>query len=167
LRAEIETEVNRADNPYSGYYVPRRNWFLGRFLTKGGQYPDYVIRLFRKGKGRFPAKTVHEQIEIDGQVGYLKYSLVHLADPTFKRYLVRFNRYTDLDARLLKKGGQRPTLGFGFKSFLIKPTHWFLLTYIRHKGFVDGFPGFVFSLMSALRFPVIFCKLWELNQKES
>jgi hypothetical protein len=89
-----------------------------------------------------------------------------LADPTFKRYLVRFNRYTDLDARLLKKAGQKPTVGFGLKSFLIKPTHWFLLTYVRHKGFVDGFPGFVFSLMSALRFPVIFCKLWELNQKE-
>lgn len=165
LRLEIKTEVNRKDNPYSGYYLPRKNWFLGRFLTKGGQYPDYVIRLFKRGKGRFPAKTVHEQIEIDGKVGHLTNPLIHLADPTFSRYLIRFNRYTSLDAELLRGQHQRPTVWFGLQSFVVKPIHWFLLTFVRHKGFIDGLPGFIFSLMSALRFPVIFCKLWELSRE--
>src|SRR5438132_972972 len=44
----------------NGFFVNRRNWFLGGFLTKGGAYPDSVIRLFKKGKGKLPELTVHE-----------------------------------------------------------------------------------------------------------
>jgi len=164
LRKEISEKVNN-DSSYAGFYLPRKNWFLGRFLTKGGQYPDYVIRLFLNGKGRFPAKSVHEQIKIKGRVGYLKHPLIHLADPDFGRYLERFNRYTSLDANDLYKKNKKPDFWFGIQSFLIKPFHWFALTYFRHKGFVDGFPGFVFALFSSLRFPVSFLKLWELNRK--
>ncbi|MFC1627003.1 glycosyltransferase family 2 protein [Patescibacteria group bacterium] len=146
-----------------GYYLPRKNWFLSRFLTKGGQYPDYVIRLFKKGKGHFPCKSVHEQIEINGSIGYLKNPLIHYSDPNFKRYLARFNRYTSLDAQKLLKEKIKPNLFLGLQYLIFRPIHWFLLTYFRHKGFVDGLPGFIFSLMSSLRFPVIFIKLWELH----
>lgn len=165
LRFEIEKEINNKNNLYDGYFIPRKNWFLGRFLTKGGQYPDYVIRLFLNGKGRFPAKSVHEQIKIKGRVDYLKHPLIHLADPDFSCYLERFNRYTSLDAVHLYKKNKKPALWFGIQSFLIKPFHWFVLTYFRHKGFVDRFPGFVFALFSSLRFPVTYLKLWEINRK--
>jgi len=165
LRFEIEKEINNKNNLYHGYFIPRKNWFLGRFLTKGGQYPDYLIRLFLNGKGRFPAKSVHEQIKIMGKVGYLKHPLIHLADPDFSRYLERFNRYTSLDAEDLDNKKKKPDFWFAIQSFFIKPIHWFLLTFFRHKGFVDGFPGFVFALFSSLRFSVIYLKLWELNRK--
>ena len=162
---EIEKEINNKNNHNHGYFIPRKNWFLGRFLTKGGQYPDYLIRLFLNGKGRFPAKSVHEQIKIKGRVGYLKHPLIHLADPNFSRYLERFNRYTSLDAEDLEKKKKKPDFWFAIQSFFIKPIHWFLLTFFRHKGFVDGFPGFVFALFSSLRFSVTYLKLWELNRK--
>src|SRR5262245_41243685 len=60
LRDEIETCIA---NPKAktGYWIPRKNWFLGRFLMKGGVYPDYTLRLYKKGKGRLPQKDVHEQ----------------------------------------------------------------------------------------------------------
>ena len=164
LRKEISGKVNN-DSSYAGFYLSRKNWFLGRFLTKGGQYPDYVIRLFLNGKGRFPTKSVHEQIKIKGRVSWLKHPLIHLTDPDFGRYLERFNRYTSLDANDLYKKNKKPTFWFGIQSFLIKPVHWFVLTYFRHKGFIDGFPGFVFALFSSLRFPVTYLKLWELNRK--
>ena len=167
LKSEIRKEIKKKDNFYDGYYLPRKNWFLGKFLTKGGQYPDYVIRLFRQGKGKFPAKTVHEQIKIKGSVGYLKNPLIHLADPAFSRYLERFNRYTSLDATLLHKQKVKPSIWLGIQFFLLKPIWWFGLTFLRHKGFVDGFPGFLFAFMSSLRFPVTFIKLWELNQRQS
>jgi len=150
----------------NGYFIPRKNWFLGKFLTKGGQYPDYVIRLFKKGKGKFPCKSVHEQIKIDGAVGYLKNPIIHLADPCFSRYLSRFNRYTGLDAQKLAKEKKRPGFLMGFDYFAIKPAVWFLKTYFRHKGFVDGFQGFLFSLFSSLRFPIIYIKFWELKKGE-
>ena len=167
LRKEIKKVITVKKSAYAGYYLPRKNWFLTRFLTKGGQYPDHVIRLFLNGRGHFPAKTVHEQIVIDGKVGYLKNDLIHLSDPNFSRYLTRFNRYTSLDAQLLFDQGYRPNPCLAFRYFIMKPLSWFLTSYFRHLGFVDGLPGFIFSLMSSLRFTIIYMKLWEINRNIS
>ncbi|MCA9368741.1 glycosyltransferase family 2 protein, partial [Candidatus Woesebacteria bacterium] len=51
---------------FSAWWIKRKNLFLGRFLTKGGQYPDAVIRLYVRGKARLPQKDVHEQMLVDG-----------------------------------------------------------------------------------------------------
>jgi len=89
---------------------------------------------------------------------------LHYADPTFSRYLLRHNRYTTL----LAKKYQEEKLPLNFINFLnyfcLKPKIWFLSTYLRHRGYVDGFPGFVFSLFSALRFPISYIKYWELQK---
>jgi glycosyltransferase involved in cell wall biosynthesis len=151
----------------NGYWMPRKNYFLGKFLTKGGQYPDYTLRLYRRGKGKLPCKSVHEQAKVEGEVGYLENALLHYPYPDFAHYLEHFNLYTDIFAQEL--GDQKTGLDF-FTMFLhvvIKPKLWFLKTYFRHKGFVDGFPGFVFSLFSALRFPVSYIKYWETVHTKS
>jgi len=160
LAAEI-LEVVRKGSDYDAFWIPRKNLFLGKFLAKGGQYPDPIIRLFKKGKAHFPCKTVHEQMEVEGRVGWLKNDLVHLADPSFSRYLLRFNRYTTELATDLEKENLGTNLLAALNYLLIKPSFWFLLTFIRHKGFMDGFPGFVFSFFSSLRFPVAYIKYWE------
>lgn len=150
----------------NGYWMPRRNFFLGRFLKKGGQYPDYTLRLYKKGYGRLPAKDVHEQAEVKGQVGFLKNDLLHIRDKTFSIYLERLNRYTDLLSDQLKQHGvNKSFLAFLNYSF-IKPITWFMKAYLRHRGYVDGFPGFVFALFSSLRFPIAYFKLL-INQKLS
>lgn len=160
LKEEIQKVVE--DQKYNGYWIPRRNFFLTRFLTKGGQYPDYTLRLYRKGKGRLPGKDVHEQAIVEGRMGYLKNDLLHMRDKNFSIYLSRFNRYTNLLASQLKDKGERVNLMSFVNYLLIKPTFWFMKSYIRHKGFVDGFPGFIFALFSSLRFPVAYYKLWRL-----
>lgn len=145
-------------NKVDGYWIPRKNYFLGRWLSKGGQYPDYTLRLYKKGKGRLPAKNVHEQAEVKGETGYLRNPLLHYPYADFSEYLEHFNRYTNIFADEYKTNKLAISL-FSFINYVfIKPTYWFLLTYIRHKGFVDGFPGFVFSFFSALRFPVSYIK---------
>ncbi len=162
LKEEILHVVN--SNPIEhGFYIPRKNYFLGRYLKKGGQYPDYTLRLYRRGRAKLPCKSVHEQAEVEGTVGYLHNPLIHNADPSFDRYLSRFNRYTSLLASELHDKHVR----FGMISFLtffmVKPMVWFLMTYVRHKGFEDGFSGFVFSCFSSLRFPTAYIKYWEKN----
>jgi glycosyltransferase involved in cell wall biosynthesis len=147
-------------NEYDGYFIPRKNWFLNRFLKKGGVYPDYVLRLYKKSKASFDLRDLHENVKINGKIGYLKNDLLHYADPDFSRYLLRWDRYTTFDAKEAVEKGKK--LGF-FDYFFIKPTVWFLKTYFRHKGFIDGFPGFVFSLFSAIRFWVIYVKWWNYN----
>lgn len=139
----------------NGYWIPRKNYFLGRFLMKGGVYPDYTIRLYKNGKAHFPCKTVHENVEVEGEVGYLKNPLLHYADPSFTRYLKRWQRYTGLDADMLVKERKTPNV---IDYLIVKPVSWFLSSYIRHKGFLDSWQGFVFAFFSAIRFWGIYVK---------
>lgn len=154
----------KTNSEYTAFFLPRLNYFLGKFIRYGGVYPDGQIRLFKKSVSRQPAKDVHEQIETNGLVGWLESDLLHYADPTFSRYLLRNNRYTsNIATELQVKNIPLSALTF-IDYFLIKPVWWFLLTYIRHKGILDGFPGFVFSWYSSLRFPISYIKYFELNK---
>jgi len=146
----------------NGYWIPRKNWFLGRFLTKGGQYPDYTLRLYKRDKGRLPQKSVHEQAVVDGKVDYLKHPLFHYPYKNFNMYLEKWDRYTDLIASDIKSELQNKSVVIKFLYMVlyvfIKPAFWFMDTFIRHKGFFDLWPGFVFSLFSSLRFSVGYLK---------
>lgn len=158
LREEIKRIIANDNKEINGYWIPRKNYFLGRYLLKGGQYPDYTLRLYRNGSGRLPQKDVHEQAIVDGEVGYLNNPLIHMADKNFSRYYMRWDRYTDLIARELqkKKSIYNPIITIQYLLFL--PFWWFMKTYVRHKGFMDGWQGFVFSFFSALRFPTGYIK---------
>lgn len=172
LVKEIKEKIGnwklKIGNSYvNGYWIPRKNWFLDRFLMKGGQYPDYTLRLYRKGKGRLPQKTVHEQAVVDGKVGYLKHDLLHHPYKNFNMYLEKWDRYTDLIATQIKEQLQGKSLVsqifYMIGYIFIKPIYWFVNTYIRHKGFYDLWPGFVFSFFSALRFSVGYIKYIKKN----
>lgn len=163
VTAELKKEIKKVieNARFDGYWIPRKNFFLGRFLTKGGQYPDLTLRLYRRGKGRLPGKDVHEQAIVEGKVGYLKNDLLHLRDKNFSIYLQRFNRYTDLLAAQLQELGFNINPISFINYFLIKPFFWFINSYVRHRGYVDGFPGFIFAFFSSLRFPVAYMKIWK------
>jgi glycosyltransferase involved in cell wall biosynthesis len=153
LLEQREGEIGTDKGDYTAFFVPRLNYFLGKYLRYGGVYPDGVIRLLKKGGAYLPAKDVHEQMVVKGRVGWLQNPLYHKDSPTFARYLKRNKRYINLIADELKqeKVGRGPVQFF--KYMVYKPIHWFLLTQIRHKGILDGFPGIIFSFFSALRFP--------------
>jgi glycosyltransferase involved in cell wall biosynthesis len=150
----------------SAWWIKRRNWFLGRFLTKGGQYPDPVIRLYQRGKARLPQKDVHEQMDVDGEVGWADGHLLHYGTPTFQDYMRKWNDYTSLKATQLQQEGVHITAFNTVKFIFIKPVTTFFSIFLRHKGLVDGYPGFVFALYSGLYHPVSYLKLWELYEKK-
>lgn len=152
LLEDRDGKVGEDNGVYSGFFMPRLNYFLGRFLRYGGVYPDGVIRLIRKNKAWLPAKDVHEQIVVEGKVGWLQGDLLHFDSPTFERYIQRNSRYVNLITSELKekKVGKDPIQFFNY--CIIKPLFWFLLTQIRHKGILDGWQGVAFSFFSALRF---------------
>ena len=159
LKQEI-VKLTQGSEDLAAYWIPRKNWFLTGFLMKGGQYPDYTIRLYKNGLANFPCKDVHENVEVNGQVGFLKNPLLHYADPDFSRYLARWDRYTTAEVERMP-GNMK--LSF-FNYFVWKPKITFLMMYFRHKGFMDGFPGFVFALFSSIRFWVIYIK-WVAKTK--
>lgn len=155
LKREIEEAMQK--DIFAGYDFPRKNFFLGRFLTKGGQYPDSRIRLFKKGKGYWPCKSVHEQMEIKGQVGHLKSDLLHYSYEDLSEYWRKAKTYTDLTADELK--AQRKNLAFFFFPYVIwQPLTTFFKIYFRHKGFIDSWQGFLFAFFSGLHFPIAYFK---------
>lgn len=156
LANEIKEKIEQPD--VDGFWIPRKNWYLGRYLLKGGAYPDYTLRLYKNGKGHLPMKDVHEQAVVNGKVGVLKNPLEHLADPDFKRYLLRFNRYTDLMSQDLKEKKVKKNIFPAAKYFILFPFWSFMMVYGRHKGFMDGWQGFMWAFFSSLRFPVAYKK---------
>jgi len=183
------------------FWVPRKNWFLNRFLMKGGQYPDYTIRLYRNGAVRFPCKDVHENVVISSKfkvqsaklqskveseknvipaqagiqvpdkigkdiskIGYLKNPLLHYSDPTFARYWNRWKRYTKLEAKRFVETNNDSSNKPCFINYLfIKPIITFFQMYFRHKGFMDGWAGFVFAFFSSIRFIRIYFQYRKLK----
>lgn len=145
------------------FFLPRLNYFLGKPLIHAGVYPDGVIRLIKNGKAWFPAKSVHEQIQINGETAWLFNNLEHDDSPTLARYFKRMARYTDLQAAEFE--GEKISRNiFGlFYYFTIKPWLVFLNLYARHKGFLDCWRGFLWSFLSALHFPIAYFKY--LNKK--
>jgi len=142
----------------SGYWIARRNFFCGHWLKKGGQYPDYVIRLVRRGRARFPCQSVHEQIAVDGSVGHLKNPLLHYSYDTIAEYWRKANAYIVLQAQELstQKLAVTPVTWFIFNA--LKPTVTFFLIFFRHKGFIDGYWGFLFAIFSALHHPLSYLR---------
>ncbi|OGV90742.1 hypothetical protein A3A66_00615 [Microgenomates group bacterium RIFCSPLOWO2_01_FULL_46_13] len=147
-----------------GFFVPRRNFFLNRFLRYGGTYPDGVIRLVRKQAAYFPSKSVHEQMVVTGRVDWLVNDLLHYDSPTLDKYWERANRYTTLTAKEWKRRGLRLSFTNTFYYLLVKPVATFGILYIRHKGFLDGLAGFLFALFSGLHFTLAYFKYWEMRR---
>ncbi len=159
LAKEITSIIK--NTKYSGFWLNRKNWFLGRFLTKGGQYPDPTLRLYRKGLGRLPAKDVHEQAEVEGKVGELKADLIHYRDISFSKYLEGFNRYSSFISSQLESKKASFNILNTLNYLVIKPSQSFVKIFFRHQGYVDGFPGLIFALFSGLIHPIAYIKYWQ------
>jgi len=155
------------NSPYAAYWLKRKNWFLGRFLTKGGQYPDPVIRLYKRGKASLPQKDVHEQMIVNGEIGWADGHLFHYNAPTFARYITNANRYTLQTANQLRERKVRMSRGHDVSYLLVKPLSTFISLFFRHRGYVDGFPGFVFALFSGLHHALAYMKLGDLKRNET
>ncbi len=142
------------------FFLPRRNLFIDEPLIHAGVYPDGVIRLIKHGKAHLPAKSVHEQMVIEGEVAWLFSDLVHNDSPTLRKYLQRMNRYTDLRAAdLHQELAPKSLVSLLQKTFIDLPFQ-FGLRYLRRRGYKDGIRGFLWSLLSAWQYPLAYYKYY-------
>ncbi len=158
IRGIVRTDGNPSDEGINGYYIPRKNYFWGHFMKKGGQYPDYVLRLVRAGYAEFPCKSVHEQIRVKGTVGYLKEPMLHYSYRTLADYWKKADAYTTLTAMELKDKRTGVSTGMWLRFTVLEFVRTFFLLFVRHKGFMDGLHGFVFAVFSALHYPIAYRK---------
>jgi glycosyltransferase involved in cell wall biosynthesis len=144
LRDEIRAML-AAKPTEAGFFLPRRNLFQGRWVRHGGLYPDWQLRLFRRGKGGFVERAVHESVRVDGPTGRLRAPLIHESYRSVADAVARLNRYSDLAAADLAVAGR----GGSLVDLLGRPVWRFVSMYILRAGFLDGWRGLVLAWLHA------------------
>lgn len=157
LIVEIKSIINSV-NPKEGYYLARKNLIFGKWIKHTGWYPDYQLRLFKNGKGKFPEKHVHEMIIVDGETDYLKENIVHYNYENIDQFLYKhFFIYAPNEAKdMLNKGYK-----FNYLDSIRFPFQEFLSRFFAREGYKDGFHGLMLSFFMAFYHFVIFAKIWE------
>ncbi len=151
---------------FDGVWFSRQNFFLGRWIKHGGFYPDKKLRLFRKGKGRFEDRSVHETVHVNGRTEYSpemdfnvgRIALLHHSYPTLADYIEHMNRYSSLGAEM---AGPR---GFSLINILLRPLATFIYNYFFRLGFLDGREGLLLHLYHAVYVSWKYAKAWQLRK---
>jgi glycosyltransferase involved in cell wall biosynthesis len=172
---------------YHGYYLARQNWFAGTWIKHGGWYPDWNLRLLRRGCGRYEERLVHEHILLDGSPGYLHHPLIHYDYKGIERYFERHNVYSSLEAveayrtlnsadqplglpaALRARGPERRRFlkNLAYRYLPGRSLFKFVWMYFFKLGFLDGRMGFRYCLLHTFYDYQISLKLEELQDPHS
>jgi glycosyltransferase involved in cell wall biosynthesis len=145
-----------------GYLIPRRNYFLGQWVRHCGWYPDETVRVFRRGRGRFAERAVHEAVVIEGRVGRLISPLEHYTYDSVSAFLQRMDRYSTLAAEELERSGRVIHVW----DLLGRPAWTFFRMYLVRSGWREGWRGLVLSGLYAGYAFCKYAKLWERTRAE-
>ena len=165
---EIRAFQRNLDSPrihffmISGFYIPRKNFFLGRWIKHGGFYPDPKLRLIRRGAGKFEEYGAHPTIKVNGPTGRLKHALIHNAYPTLSGYIDHMNSYSSSGAEVAVAKGNR---SFSLINIVLRPKLTFVYNYILRLGFLDGREGFLLHFYHAIYVSWKYAKAWELSRR--
>ncbi len=158
LRWEVRDVIARG-GPHDGYALPRKNVFWGAWVRHGRLYPDYQLRLFRRGRGRFVERAVHESVEVQGSAGRLQAPLLHHSYRSLEEFIHRSNRYSTLAAAEWVRQGRR----VGAADLLFRPLGRFCSMYVLHGGFLDGWRGLLLAGLYAHYVFLRTAKAWEIR----
>jgi len=137
---------------------------LGRWIKRGGFWPDPKLRFFRRGSGQFEDRVVHEDIRIDGKTGRIRYgALLHHSYPTLSDYLDHMNRYSSLGAEMVAAKGP---VRFSVINIAVRPLLTFIYDYFFRLGFLDGREGLLLHLYHAVYVSWKYAKAWELGRSK-
>jgi glycosyltransferase involved in cell wall biosynthesis len=179
LAEEIRAAI-ASPNAASGYRLPRKNLFLGRWIRHGGFYPDPKLRLFRRGHGFVTGHDPHDRCElkpglsqpdlsqddlsqnVPQPIQQFNHALVHHTYPNLTLYLGHMNRYSSLGAELAVSQGHR---SFSIANIVLRPLATFIYNYFFRLGFLDGREGLLLHLYHANYVSWKYAKAWELSRK--
>lgn len=129
----------------NGFYIPRRNYYLGKPIRFCGWYPDYKLRLHRRDKSKWSNSLVHESLMIEGEAGYLYNEILHFTYNDIYSHIERLYNYAKLSSSMLKKKKKKI---YPFQLILI-PFLVFLKKFIIQLGFLEGYRGVLISMMES------------------
>jgi glycosyltransferase involved in cell wall biosynthesis len=163
LAASIQA-LRKAGQPepqFDGYFMPRRNLYLGRWIKHGGYYPDRKLRLVKRSLAKFELREVHEDMKLPGNTGRLHGDLIHHAYPQFENFIEAANHYSSLSAQMLVK---ERCVGFSIVNIVLRPAFTFFYNYIFRGGFLDGREGLLVHMTHASYVSWKFAKAWQYSK---
>ncbi len=145
---ELANEIQRvlADSPKEvGFYMTMHHYFLGKWIKHCGWHPRYKLRLYKRTENSFYKGLVHESLNIQGEIGYLKNHIDHFSYTSIEQFVNKTNLYTTLAAQEALNKGRRVNL---FK-IVFRPIRHFLKTYLFRLGFLDGVHGLILCVLQS------------------
>lgn len=159
LAAELAAVVQAP--AFDGYRVQRRNYYRGQWIRHSGWWPDPVLRLFRRSKGRFSDRPVHETVELQGAIGDLAGCLEHHSFSSVSDFIRKADSYSGLGAELLRARGLRSSPALA----LLKSAATFFKTLVLKRGFLDGAAGVLIAYSNAAGVFYRYMKCYELQRE--
>jgi glycosyltransferase involved in cell wall biosynthesis len=144
LRAEIHRELADGAPGIDGFYIPRLVNYLGRWWYRGGWYPDYRLRLFRRTCASWGGVNPHEKVIVNGPVRWFSGSLLHFTYADVTQHLVTVNRLTDISA--IESWKRRRA---GSLQMFVRPFWRFFRSLVIDRGALEGWPGYFVAATAA------------------
>ncbi len=161
LASEIQQMLASPNPRIAGYYLKYKVFFWGKWLSHGGFYPEKHLRLYRRERGSFPERTVHEALEVRGQTAELKGHVEHYAYKGIEDFITRMQHYSTLSAQEYARQGRST----GVVRMSVHAMFTFIKMYILRRGFLDGYKGYVVALLYSVYTFTKYAKLKELQDK--
>ena len=168
VSAELEAELRAwFGSPelqrHDGFLIPRKTWYLNRWIMHGGWYPNYLVRLARRQKSKWTEPSLHEALEVSGVTGYLQQPLLHFSFPNQRAHILKNIEYAKhAKNALIKKGKTARIL-----DLTLRPIWKFLDIYFIKRGFLDGMAGFFIAVHSAYALFLRYTYLYEDTTQDS
>jgi glycosyltransferase involved in cell wall biosynthesis len=159
VSSALGAEILSLDFEVDGYEMPRKAWYLNRWIEHSGWYPGYILRLFNRERGSFTDEIVHEYVDVSGKVGRLKNDLYHYSYRNVAHHVEKMNDLTTLAARQMDEQDRRA----GIHNIAFYPFFEFLKVYFWKKGFLDGLAGITISALHAYYVFLKYAKLYEIK----
>lgn len=152
------------EDKYVAVNIPRKNIFFGHFIKHTNWWPDKHIRFFKKNKVQWVDK-IHAYPKISGKILDLPIkqdlAIVHYGYESISQFIDRQNRYSEIEARQRYENGEK----FSWGIFFWWPAREFLVRFIKHQGYLDGFWGFALTFLMMIYKLMVVIKLWELERQ--
>lgn len=161
LKKEISERITKYEA--DAYLIPRKNYFLGKWIKHSGWWPDYTVRLFRKDKSKMQIRAVHEKVTVEGKTAYLKEPLLHFTYQSIEDFIKKMRIYSTLSAEeISKKNFSKLRI---ILKMLSTPLFTFLKMFILRLGFLDGVRGVLLAVFYSFYSFLKYAKAWERRWK--
>ena len=148
-------------NDTAGYFLNRKNFYLGKWIKHCGIYPDYHIRLFNRKKAAVNDRIIHEGIEVKGKTLQLIGALLHYPVRNISGMVDKVNYYSTMESQEHFNNGRKISKAGAFAHAIAT----FLVMYFSRKGFMDKLAGFYISLSYSVTTFMTYLKLLKLQNK--